>query len=394
MPAKKFIVPFASTGDKTAVPNTLQPDGSVSYAQGFGPDYALDKVANPVTAKDVPRNQTNQLYFDLTEAVGEQQLYGLALWGSDRAPYPINSRVYHSAKLWRSNIDNNSGTPGVSADWVDVSSPLTQTAGDTRYAQRSNNLSDLTSAATARANLGVSDAVDGGVQGAYSGLKLTTTGISALVNVTANSLCLKDVDNRQKVVNSLSVSPSMSASGVNGLDTGTSAASTWYSVWVIWNGVTVSGLLSLSTTSPTMPSGYTHKARVGRVRTDATGNKFPLRVVQVGVQVRYAPLAGSNTAALPVIAQGVQAAGTAYATGNFVPDTAGVIHGICAPDATFRSAVGPSSGVYDLFYITSGAGTPLSNSVFFALLLESTNIYGFQSGAASRTLVYGWEDNL
>lgn len=120
MPAKKFVVPFASNGNKTAVPNTLQPDGTVSYAQGFGPDYELDKTVDPVNAKDVPRAQTNQLYYDLTDAVGEQQLYGVALWGADRAPYPLNARAYHTGKLWRSNVANNSGEPGV-AGWDDVS---------------------------------------------------------------------------------------------------------------------------------------------------------------------------------------------------------------------------------------------------------------------------------
>lgn len=123
MPAKKFVVPFASTGNKTAVPNTLQPDGTVSYAQGFGPDYELDKTVDPVNAKDVPRAQTNQLYYDLTDAVGEQQLYGVALWGADRAPYPLNARAYHTGKLWRSNVANNNGEPGVSG-WSDVSNEV------------------------------------------------------------------------------------------------------------------------------------------------------------------------------------------------------------------------------------------------------------------------------
>lgn len=123
MPAKKFVVPFATTGNKTAVPDTLQPDGTVSYAQGFGPDYELDKTVDPVNAKDVPRAQTNQLYYDLTDAVGEQQLYGVALWGADRAPYPLNARAYHTGKLWRSNVANNSGEPGI-VGWDDVSANL------------------------------------------------------------------------------------------------------------------------------------------------------------------------------------------------------------------------------------------------------------------------------
>lgn len=137
MPAKKFVVPFASTGNKTAVPNTLQPDGTVSYAQGFGPDYELDKTVDPVNAKDVPRAQTNQLYYDLTDAVGEQQLYGVALWGADRAPYPLNARAYHTGKLWRSNVSNNNGEPGIVGwdDASDVVEEATQSQAETGTAQ-------------------------------------------------------------------------------------------------------------------------------------------------------------------------------------------------------------------------------------------------------------------
>jgi hypothetical protein len=120
--AKKFAIPFAATGDKAVVPDALQPDGSVSYTQGFGPDYELDRDVDPVNAKDVPRDETNQLFFDVTDAVGEIQKNGAALWSLDMAPYPINARVYHSDRFWRSNIINNNGEPGVDASWDDVSS--------------------------------------------------------------------------------------------------------------------------------------------------------------------------------------------------------------------------------------------------------------------------------
>ena len=147
MPAKKFVVPFASTGNKTAVPNALQPDGTVSYAQGFGPDYELNKTVDPVNAKDVPRAQTNQLYYDLTDAVGEQQLYGVALWGADRAPYPLNARAYHTGKLWRSNAANNNGEPGVSVTWDDVSAQSPDYLNTTRIDVASAATVNLTSSA-------------------------------------------------------------------------------------------------------------------------------------------------------------------------------------------------------------------------------------------------------
>lgn len=63
----------------------------------------------------------------------------------------------------------------------------------------------------------------------------------------------------------------ITSSGVNGLDTGAEAGSTWYYIWVIWNGTTTSTLFSLSSSAPTLPGGYTYKALVGAVRNGAPG---------------------------------------------------------------------------------------------------------------------------
>lgn len=246
MPAKKFIIPFAATGDKTAVPNTLQPDGTVSYAQGFGPDYELDKTLDPINAKDVPRDQTNQIYFDLTDAVGEQQLYGVALWGADRAPYPLNARVYHNDKLWRSNVINNSGEPGFSG-WDDVSVqtlpplPLGYFSGFTLV----NN----------------------------TGAPNTTIDVAA--GAARSSDNTVDISINSTLRGILQLSGSWAAGdNQNKLDTGAKAINTWYHVFAIRNtsGGTGDILFSLSATAPAMPSGYAGFRRIGAVRTDASGN--------------------------------------------------------------------------------------------------------------------------
>jgi hypothetical protein len=54
---------------------------------------------------------------------------------------------------------------------------------------------------------------------------------------------------------------SILTTGVNGLDTGAVATNTVYYLWIIRNPTTaqVGGLLSLSATAPTMPSGFTQK---------------------------------------------------------------------------------------------------------------------------------------
>ena len=60
----------------------------------------------------------------------------------------------------------------------------------------------------------------------------------------------------------------------NGLDTGARANSTWYHVFVIAKagGYLPDVLFSTSVDSPTMPSGYTLKRRIGSIRTNGSGN--------------------------------------------------------------------------------------------------------------------------
>ena len=59
--------------------------------------------------------------------------------------------------------------------------------------------------------------------------------------------------------------------GANGLDAGVLALSSWYHAYVIAKlDGTTAGLLSTSATSPTMPSGYVFKRRIGSVKTNAS----------------------------------------------------------------------------------------------------------------------------
>jgi hypothetical protein len=59
-----------------------------------------------------------------------------------------------------------------------------------------------------------------------------------------------------------------------GLDTGTVANSTWYYLWVFYNPTTDDAIyrLSASSTSPTMPSGYTFKRAIHAVLTNSSAN--------------------------------------------------------------------------------------------------------------------------
>lgn len=63
-------------------------------------------------------------------------------------------------------------------------------------------------------------------------------------------------------------------SGNGGLDTGAIAANTWYHVYIIERTDTavVDVLISTNATTPTMPTSYTVKRRIGSIKTDATPN--------------------------------------------------------------------------------------------------------------------------
>lgn len=74
------------------------------------------------------------------------------------------------------------------------------------------------------------------------------------------------------LASTVNITADVTASGLNGLDTGAEANSTWYYLFVIYDGTTVSALFSTSKTAPTMPAGYTHKALVGAVFNGSGGD--------------------------------------------------------------------------------------------------------------------------
>ncbi|TXH43637.1 MAG: hypothetical protein E6Q97_33795, partial [Desulfurellales bacterium] len=97
---------------------------------------------------------------------------------------------------------------------------------------------------------------------------------AATVTVTADELILKTSGGAAYLASTVSLTADMAGTvgTINSLDTGSEASGTWYYVWVIYNGTTVASLLSASSSSPTLPSGYTYKALVGAVRNDGSSN--------------------------------------------------------------------------------------------------------------------------
>ncbi|PZP05629.1 Microcystin-dependent protein [Pseudomonas sp. NFPP10] len=238
------------------------------------------------------------------------------------------------------------------------------------------------------------------IVGGYRSLSLSASGGGAQVNVSADQLIV-GAGGLLRSLSGINLSFSGLTVGENGIDVGELAPSTWYSVWVIWNGNAPAGLLSLSATAPKLPAGYTHKARVGWIKTDATANKYPLNFIQRGNRCSYRVTPGSNVPGNVVISAGVQGhisipTYVAIPVAPFVPPTAVTIH-MAMTGTNSTQMVAPNDGY--------GGYTSLTNQplVFYAasqhlaqyqLQLEGPNIYRAAQYAGDRLTCLGWEDSL
>lgn len=239
---------------------------------------------------------------------------------------------------------------------------------------------------------------------AFKNLQASATGTSANVSVSADMLSLFNTAFSCVNARSVSLTINSAASGANGLDTGTVAASTWYSIWVIYNGTTVAGLLSTSATAPTMPSGYTYKTRIGWTYTDATANKYPFGFTQRGRTVQYLVGAGTNITTPRLIASGVNGAsgvGTitwvSASVSNFVPSTATRIAvTVGGGSAAVNLAPNGSYGSYDSGngFVSTTTNSGANNHQNSWLTLESTNISIASGSSTAKWTCTGWEDNL
>ena len=230
--------------------------------------------------------------------------------------------------------------------------------------------------------------------------------------MTAGNVALYNNAGGYFTASSVNVSLSINTSGANGLDTGAVAASTWYYVYVIYNPTTTTtaGLFSLSSTAPTLPSGYTFFARVGAVRTDSSGSKYLLNTLQYGNEVTYIVTAGSNSTTIPIIASGVTGTYTSNVSVTYasvsvaalVPPTASHIHVRLNPNAlnTGSAYTGiASSTAYGAGNSTSPGTISTDNTGQQAgpaamMALESTSVGVYISAAGGAAFCRGWRDNL
>lgn len=121
-----FVYPFGVSGDRSDIPDSTQPTGTVSYQSGFTEKYQRVLGVDPL-AIPVPRNQSNQLYYDITDNIKQYQTQGVPNWitatdnlGSSYA-YELNAICRYDAgsgaQIWESTVGGNTSTPGDDTNW-------------------------------------------------------------------------------------------------------------------------------------------------------------------------------------------------------------------------------------------------------------------------------------
>lgn len=117
-----FKTPFGDAGDRVDITRNANSDGTVSYAQGWGPDYQKD-LKTQANAKAVSRQVTNQLFWALTGAVQQYQQRGVPEWiapadnDGTAFPYSAGTTVVLNGAFWVSLVDNNTTQPGTGTNW-------------------------------------------------------------------------------------------------------------------------------------------------------------------------------------------------------------------------------------------------------------------------------------
>lgn len=245
-----------------------------------------------------------------------------------------------------------------------------------------------------------------GIAGGSKGLIVSATGLNSKVSIKAEQLIIGGVSSVD-VTGALNLTLDLSLLGAGGLDDGVLAASAFYHVFVIRGAGNPVAIASLSPTGPLMPAGYSHKARVSCLRTDAT-TKFPWKYDQDGnrVSLKFAP--GTNLIEYPLMASGVAGnistpAWQAVSLANFVPPTASaVLIQVSKPDDSSSAMLAPSPNFGGISSTTAAPPIVIncptnrcdSRMALFPVDSANMNFYYAANGASPRVRLMGWEERL
>jgi len=227
-------------------------------------------------------------------------------------------------------------------------------------------------------------------------IDITTTGRSILEATTGETVTI--------AAQTLTINAA--TTGANALDTGSLANTTWYYVYLIAKADgTVASLISTSSTTPTMPTGYVYKYRIGVQRTD--GSAHFLRIMQKGNEAQYQVIAASTTPNYPIITSTATGSVTvptytSTAIGNFFPPVSALYRGkatsqsstggiLVAPNGNFGAA-GSVTNPAPCALTETGGFMSTCNWDFYP---ESTNIFlALRNTGSDVVFAVGWKDTV
>ena len=358
-----------------------------------------------------PENDTTEReYQRITSGSGAGATYSRRLLGSGANAVATLREYINNVKVleWTSSLVTiaQAALFGSYADFTEISTPAAPAAGVLRlYSKSGDKLAVQNSS-------GAESIVSPLALAAAQGLSITNNGTTpnTKINASATQAILTTSAGVPIFISGPSVTIDLTVNGANGLDTGSKANSTWYHVYLISNGATTAGLASLSSTSPTLPSGYTYFMRVGAMQTDGSGNLY--RTIQKGNKASYVITSTTNTASFPfaTVNSSTSSSWTAkQATGNgfAAPATATRVDGILqktnvtdliglAPNANYTNVATGKQDANPFAIGGADSGVSFGLAATFDFVLESNSIYYFSSlaGSGEGFEFTGWTDSV
>lgn len=131
MRQKYFDVPFANAGTTATVPDATQTNGSISFTQGYGPNYSRNLATDPL-ALAVDSASMNYMWNVVTAQLQQYQQFGAPEWisaannGGSSFAYDYGAKVRYSASglppflTYVSSVPGagtNTSVPGADANW-------------------------------------------------------------------------------------------------------------------------------------------------------------------------------------------------------------------------------------------------------------------------------------
>lgn len=225
----------------------------------------------------------------------------------------------------------------------------------------------------------------------YNNLYIERSNVTTVSMSCDEALLQNSTGYLSKLFSSISVSAAITSAGAGGLDAGAEGTSRWYYIYIIGKSDgTVNALLSESSSSPTLPSGYTYMLRVGAVRNNAGGDFVDFKqrddmVAIISVDVVSGGSAGSYTE--------VDIAGQVPATARAVTGSQIVTEGTGDDAGSAVASTSDGHGQVTAYNMSTGASVTTISSrfaFFLALITAQKFYYKLNYGDAVTVSLSGW----